>query len=121
MAVLYSKGHFCLPLSHSPEHHLGAPGQNLLPEDPKLNSSCGFRAYQNDVSICIIPFEISTLQSEHELCLCNPVPSDPTETLFFSLYHLSLEGNHFYIGEERLPRAIASPRMWAPLMAGFQR
>jgi hypothetical protein len=42
--------------------------QNLLPEDPKLKSSYGFRAYQNNFSIFIIPFEIGTLHSEHELC-----------------------------------------------------
>lgn len=116
-SVLYSEGNFFPFPSHSPEHHIGAPDQNLLPEDPKLNSFCGFRAYQNDSSIFITPFEIGTLQSEQELCA---IQCHQTQQRQYSSPCIicPLKEIIFYIGEERLPRAIASARMWAPLMAG---
>lgn len=73
-SVLHSKGISVHPSSQSLKHHIGSP--DLLPEDPKLNSSCGpglIRTTTGSLLFLMI------------WALYNLLPSDPIDTLSFSL------------------------------------
>lgn len=73
-SVLHSKGISVHPSSQSLKHHVGSP--DLLPEDPKLNSSCGpglIRTTSGFLLFLMI------------WALYNLLPSDPIDTLSFSL------------------------------------
>ena len=119
-SVPHSNGNARLPPSHSPKHHIRAPWPKSLAWGSKVEILLWIQGLSEQFQHLHHSF-----WDRHftfwTWTLCDPVPSDPTETLFFSLYQLSFEGNPFYTGEERLPRAIASPGMQAPLMAVFLR
>lgn len=107
-SVLHSKDISVHPSSQSLKHHVGSP--DLLPEDPKLNSSC-------DPSL--IRTTSGSLLFLMIWALYNLLPSDPIDTLSFSL-QCHLKVIIFYISEERLMGAVTSS-IWNadPLMAGF--
>lgn len=78
------------PSSHLARYYTKAPNQNLLSEDPKLASSCGYWVYQNHLGVFI------TLQDMMNIGLVkSAVIRSSRKTTPFTILSLSFGRHHF--------------------------